>query len=324
MRKLLVLGEIFVFLFGVTVSNSVSADFPTKPIECVVGFASGGSTDTVFRVVAPIASEVLKQPVVIINKPGAGSALGANYVAKSKPDGYTLTHFNISSCILNAIQFNTGWDAIKDFEPVSNFVSLANILVVPSSSNITSVAEYVQAAKRNPDKIVSGSSGIGSSQHFSLEVFKKMANVQITHAPYKGSTPCVIDLLGGHIDSGFINASDVIEHIKAGKLRALAVTTAKRLPDLANVPTVAESGFPGYEVLSWIGVAAPAKTPPEIVEKLASAFKKAMDNPEVQKKMVSLLNIPHYMPPQEFKSFVKKEYDKYTAIAKASNIRAPQ
>jgi len=324
MRKLFVLGGIFFCLFGMTAVDSPAADFPTKPIECVVGFASGGSTDTVFRVVAPIASEVLKQPVVIINKPGAGSALGANFVAKSKPDGYTLTHFNISSCILNAIQFNTGWDAIRDFEPVSNFVSLANILVVPSTSKITSVAEYVQAAQKNPDKIVSGSSGIGSSQHFSLEIFKKIANVQITHAPYKGSTPCVIDLLGGHIDSGFINASDVIEHIRAGKLRALAVTMSKRLADLPNVPTIAESGFPGYEVVSWIGVAAPAKTPAEIVETLANAFKKAMDSPDVQKKMTSLLNIPDYMPPREFKAFVKKEYDKYMGIAKASNIRAPQ
>jgi tripartite-type tricarboxylate transporter receptor subunit TctC len=262
--------------------------------------------------------------LVVINKPGAASALGARIVAQSKPDGYTLTNFNISTCILNAINYDTGWDAVKDFEPVCNFISLTNVLVVPSTSKLASVAEYVKAAKSNPDKIISGSSGVGSSQHFSLELFKNAAKVQIAHVPYKGSTPCVMDLLGGHIDSGFINGPDVIQHIKAGKLRALAVTSSKRLSDLPNTPTIAESGYPGFEVKTWIGCAAPAKTPSPIIEKLASAFRRSLEDQEVRKQYFSLMFIPDYMGPEEFKKFIKNEYDKFMEIAKIANIRAPK
>lgn len=313
------LAPLAILGFGVPMAQA--ADYPTKAIELIVTYAPGGSTDTTARFTSPGASKLLGQPIVIINKPGAGGALALDAVAKSNPDGYTLVIFAINAPILKAINPKLSFHPLQDFAPIALLIKQANALVVPSSSQITTVAQYVEAAKKNPGKLVFASSGMGSSQHLSGEMFKKIARVDITHVPHKGSAPAVTALLGGHNDSGFINAPDVMEQIRAGKLRAIAVTTAQRMPELPNTPTIAESGYPTYEVVSWIGVAAPAKTPPAIVEKLGGVYKRVMEDPEVLAKMRYLGFIPSYLPPAKFADWVKNEFEKFSTLAKEANIK---
>jgi tripartite-type tricarboxylate transporter receptor subunit TctC len=311
---LLLLGS-----FGVT--NTLAADYPSKPIEIIVTYAPGGSTDTSARITAPKASKILGQPIVVINKPGAGGALGYDQVAKSAPDGYTLVLYAINAVILKAINPSLSFHPVQDFAPVSNLITQANILVVSPNSKITSVAQYVEAAKKSPGKVTFGSSGMGSSQHLSGELFKRVAKVDMVHVPHKGSAPCVTALLGGHIESGFINAPDVMEQVRGGKLRAIGVTTAQRIVELPNVPTIAESGYPGFEVVSWMGICAPGKTPRPIVEKLANAYKQVMEDPEVPGKMKTMGFIPTHMPPEAFSAWIKKEFDKFSTLAKEANIK---
>ncbi len=312
-----------VALFGslILATFGPAADYPTKPIEIIVTYAPGGSTDTTARLTAPGVSKLLGQPIVVINKPGAGGALGYDQVVKSNPDGYTIVLYAINCPILKAINSSLSFHPVNDFAPVSNLIKQANILTVPLNSKITTVAQYVGTAKKNPGKFVFGSSGMGSSQHLSGELFKRVAKVDMVHVPHKGSAPCVTAMLGGHIDSGFINAPDVMEQIRAGKLRAVAVTTAQRIAELPNVPTIAESGFPGFEVVSWMGIAAPAKVPPAIIQKLDGAYRKVMEDAEVPTKMKSMGFIPSYMPPAEFGAWIKKEFEKFSILAKEANIK---
>jgi len=194
-------------------------------------------------------------------------------------------------------------------------------LVVPPKSKITSLAQFVEEAKKNPGKMAFGSSGVGGSPHLSGELLKSMAKIDITHVPYKGHGPQLPATIGGHIDSGFFNAGSGVEHVRSGALRALAVSTAQRIPDLPEVPTIAESGYPGYEVVSWIGVGAPAKTPPAIVEKLGKVYKQIMEDPENTKKMTALGFVPRYLSPAEFLAFAKKELEKFSTLAKEANIK---
>ena len=313
---------LFVLFLGIAAATTAqAADYPSKPIEIIVTYAPGGSTDTSARITAPKASKILGQPIVVINKAGAGGALGYDQVAKSAPDGYTLVLYAINAVILKAINPSLSFHPVQDFAPVSNLITQANILVVNPNSKITSVTQYVEAAKKSPGKVTFGSSGMGSSQHLSGELFKRVAKVDMVHVPHKGSAPCVTALLGGHIDSGFINAPDVMEQVRGGKLRAIGVTTAQRIVELPSVPSIAESGYPGFEVVSWMGICAPAKTPRPIVEKLANAYKQVMEDPEVPGKMKTMGFIPTHMPPEVFSAWIKKEFEKFSALAKEANIK---
>ncbi len=320
MKRFLV-GFGVLFLSASFLTFAQGADYPTKPIEMIVTYAPGGSTDTTARFTSPGVSKLLGQPVVVVNKPGAGGALGYDLVAKSNPDGYTLVILAINAPILKAINPNVSYHPIQDFAPIALLIKQANIIVVPPSSKITNLAQYVETAKKNPGKMVYATSGIGSSQHLSGELFKRIAQVDITHLPHKGNGPAVIALVGGHNDSGFINAPDCMEQIRGGKLRAIAVTTSQRIPELPDIPTIAEGGYPGYEVVSWIGVAAPAKTPPTIVEKLGGVYKQVMDDPEVPTKMKSIGFMPSYLPPKGFADWIKKEFEKFSTVAKEANIK---
>ncbi len=307
-------------IHGATCLVSQAADYPIKAIELVVPFAPGGSTDAMSRIVNIKLPEILGQPVVITNKPGAGSVIGIEIVAQAKPDGYTLLASGINLVIAKAINSKVTYDPVQDFTPIVNLVYQAAFLCVNSSSKITSLAQYVENAKRNPGKVAFGSPGTGTSAHFSGELFKKYAKIDITHVPYKGNGPSNIALLGGHIDSLFADAS-AVEQVKAGKFRALAVATPKRLPELPDVPTIAESGYPGDEVVAWLGVLAPAKVPPVIVEKLSLSCKKALEDPEVANKLKSIGFIIAYMDPEKFRAYVKSEYEKYSGLAKEANIK---
>lgn len=298
-----------------------AAEYPERTVEVIVTYAPGGTTDTLARITSPPASKMLGQPFVVINKPGAGGAIAYDAVAKSKPDGYTLVIYAINAVILKAIQPEVNFHPIDDFAPISLFATQANILVVPPKSKITSLAQFVEEAKKNPGKIAFGSSGVGGSPHLSGELLKSMAKIDITHVPYKGHGPQLPATIGGHIDSGFFNAGAGVEHVRSGSIRALAVTTAQRIPELPNVPTIAESGYPGYEVVSWIGIGAPKKTPAAIVEKLGQVYRQIMQDPEHTNKMTALGFVPRYMSPEEFLAYAKSELEKFSKLAKEANIK---
>lgn len=307
----LLLGSLTVF----------AGEFPEREINFLLGFAPGGSTDTTIRTLATALSKIIGQPVVVTNKPGAGGALALATLATSKPDGYTLGNFNISAPMGNVIKNTDPFNVLTDFVPICNLTSFPNIIVVPAASPIKTLAQLVEKAKKKPGDLTGASSGVGTSQHFGLELFKSVANVDITHVPHKGSTPAVTALLGGHIDCGNINSVDVIQHVKAGTLRALCVTSPKRIPELPSVPSIAEAGYPDAVIISWVGCAAPAGTPAPIISKLANAFQKALTQKEVQNKLKEIGFTPDFRPPEAFKAFIKKEYDRYKKIAETAGIK---
>lgn len=306
----------------VVCSFTVSAgEYPEREINFLVGFAPGGSTDTTIRTVSTAASKLLNQPVVVSNKPGAGGAQALATLATSKPDGYTLGNFNISAPMGNVIKNTDPFNVLTDFVPICNLTSFPNIIVVPAKSPFRTLADLVQAAQKKPGDITGASSGVGTSQHFGLELFKSVAKVDITHVAHKGSTPAVTALLGGHIDCGNINSVDVIQHVKAGTLKALCVTSPKRIPELPDVPSIVEAGYPDAIIISWVGCAAPAGTPAPIIAKLADTFQKTLSQKDVQDKLKEIGFTPDFIPPDEFKIFVKKEYDRYKKIAETAGIR---
>jgi tripartite-type tricarboxylate transporter receptor subunit TctC len=311
-------------LLGLIIMNPLSVlagKYPEKEISFIVGFAPGGSTDTTIRMIATASSKILGQPVVVINKPGAGGALALSTVAASNPDGYTLGNFNISAPMGNVIKKTDPFNVLTDFVPICNLTSFPNIIVVPATSPFKTLAQLVQEARKKPGDLTGASSGAGTSQHFGLELFKSVAKVDITHVPHKGSTPAVTALLGGHIDCGNINSVDVIQHIKAGKLRALCVTSPQRIADLPDVPSIVESGYPDAVIMSWVGCAAPAGTPAALISKLADTFQKALNQKDVQDKLKEIGFTPDFMPPEPFKVFVKNEYDRYKKIAETASIK---
>lgn len=306
----------------VVCSFNVSAgEYPEREINFLVGFAPGGSTDTTIRTVSTAASKLLNRPVVVSNKPGAGGAQALATLATSKPDGYTLGNFNISAPMGNVIKNTDPFNVLTDFVPICNLTSFPNIIVVPAKSPFRTLADLVQAAQKKPGDITGASSGVGTSQHFGLELFKSVAKVDITHVAHKGSTPAVTALLGGHIDCGNINSVDVIQHVKAGTLKALCVTSPKRIPELPDVPSIVEAGYPDAIIISWVGCAAPAGTPAPIIAKLADTFQKTLSQKDVQDKLKEIGFTPDFIPPDEFKIFVKKEYDRYKKIAETAGIR---
>ncbi len=262
-----------------------TAAWPQKPVTLVVGYAAGGATDVIARLVATKLGEQLGQPVVVDNRPGANSNLGAQIVAKAAPDGYTLYVYTIANTINASLYAKLGYDPVKDFEPIGLIAKIPNILVVNNNVPIKSVADYIRFAKESKDGITFASSGSGSSIHLSGEMFKMQTKLNMLHMTYKGSAPAVTDLLGGRVQSMFDNAPSALPHVKAGKLRPIAITSAQRSPLLPDVPTVAESGFPGFDVQSWFSLAAPAGTPQPIIAQLNAALNKALATPDVRQRL---------------------------------------
>ena len=262
-----------------------TAAWPQKRLTLVVGYAAGGATDVIARLVATKLGEQLGQPVVVDNRPGANSNLGAQIVAKAAPDGYTLYVYTIANTINASLYAKLGYDPVKDFEPIGLIAKIPNILVVNNNVPIKSVADYIRFAKESKDGITFASSGSGSSIHLSGEMFKMQTKLNMLHIPYKGSAPAVTDLLGGQVQSMFDNAPSALPHVKAGKLRPIAITSAQRSPLLPDVPTVAESGFPGFDVQSWFSLAAPAGTPQPIIAQLNAALNKALATPDVRQRL---------------------------------------
>lgn len=296
--------------------------WPTKPIKIIVGYSAGGATDVLTRLVSVSMSNTLGQSIVVENRPGANSNVGAELVARSPADGYTLYAFSIANTINATLYPNLSYDPIKDFEPIGMIAKIPNILVVNPSLPVKTLADYVRYAKDSKDGVTFASSGSGSSIHLSGEMFKMQAKIQMLHIPYKGSAPAVTDLLGGQVESMFDNAPSALPHIKAGKLRPIAVTSAQRSPFLPDVPTIAESGYPGFDVQSWFALVAPAGTPKPIILKLNSALNTALNSPEVRQRMQELAATPEPGTPEKMAAFEAAEVKRWRDVVKASGAKA--
>ena len=294
--------------------------YPSKPIKVVVPFPPGGTTDTLMRNIAPRLQQSLKQPVVIENKGGAAATLGADFVAKSAPDGYTLlvgaAHHTIAQSVFTKLPYQFG----TDLAPITMLALVPNVVVVNAAVPAKSVKELVAITKASPDKYNYGSAGPGSAHHLIGEMFKLETGAQLAHIPYKGSGPAVADLLGGQISVMFDTVTSALPHIKAGKTRALAVTTAKRSSALPDVPTLAEAGVPDIDVGTWFGLMAPAATPAPIVARLNKEVVAILNDPAVQKQLLDQGIELQSSTPAELKARVDKELKEFGALAKRAKL----
>jgi tripartite-type tricarboxylate transporter receptor subunit TctC len=317
MKKLLLLVLAILSLGTATAQDR----YPSKPLRLIVPFAPGGSTDIFARLIAERAQGPLGQPVVVENRAGAAGNIGAEAVARSAPDGYTILMATTGvMAINNALYRNMTYDAAKDLEPVIFVASITNVLIVPPEFPAKSVAELIAAAKKEPGKLSFASSGAGSSTHMSAELFKSMSGTDILHIPYKGSGQALPDLMSGRVSMMFENAPGAVSHIKAGKVRALAVTGLKRSPAMPELPTVAESGVPGYESLSWSGIAVPAGTPRAVVDRLNKDFNSILAAAEMRQKLTEQGAETMGGAPEAFAQHIRAEREKWSRLIREKNI----
>jgi tripartite-type tricarboxylate transporter receptor subunit TctC len=300
--------------------TAAASDFPTRRIDLVVPFGAGGSSDVYGRLFAQKSQELLGQPMVVLNRSGAGGAIGLISVAKAAADGYTIALAGTNLAMGKAVNPAIGYDPVKDFVPVANLITQAVFVAVNASSRITSIGQYIEEARKNPGKLNYGSSGIGGSTHFAGEFFKMVTGAQIINVPIREGA--VVTLLGGHVDSIFVNTPDIVSHVRNGKIRALATTTLARVPQIPDVPTVAESGFPNFNVVSWIGITAPAGTPAAVVDRLAAYFEQVSKDPKVRDTLGEMGASVTFMAPRDFSQWVQSETRRWTQVANELNIRA--
>lgn len=295
--------------------------FPAKSIKIVVPFPPGGSTDNVGRLLAAELTKSFGQPVIIENKGGANGNIGSDMVAKSPPDGYTLLLSGVGSNAINYSLYKSMPFADKDFAHVSLLATGPNVLVANPAFPAKTVAEFVALAKASPGKYAHASSGSGSSGHLAFKMLEMAAGISLVHIPYKGGGPAIMDVIGGQVPILFINQDNALPHVQAGKLHALAVASTERNPVYPNVPTVAESGFPGFSAVSWFGLSAPAGTPKDVIQKLNEATVKAMNVPEIRNRLQSVGFVVVANSPQQFSEFVASEIAKWSKAAKASGAQ---
>jgi tripartite-type tricarboxylate transporter receptor subunit TctC len=306
-------------LLGVLLSTAALAQsYPSRPVRIVIPLSPGGTTDVPGRLVALKLSEAVGQNFFIENRTGAGGTIGADYVAKSKPDGYTLLMTATPHVITGNLYKNLPYHTLNDFAPVIRVASGPYVLTVHPSLGVNSVRELIDLAKASPGKIDYASSGNGSAQHLVGALFTYMAGVQMTHVPYKGSGPAQNDLVAGMVKVGFPGTPIVIPHVKAGRLKALGVTTAQRSPQMPDVPTIAEAGVPGYEALVWVGLLAPAGTPVDIVNKLNGEVGKILRNPQVQQQLSASGVDATPTTPEEFGTYLQSEFEKWGKVVRDS------
>ena len=296
--------------------------YPTKPIRWIVPFPPGGSTDLLARVVGQKLTESWGQTVVVENRGGAGGTLGAAEAARAPADGYTLFMGAIHHTIATSAYPKLPYDFQRDFAPITIVAIVPNVLVVNPSIPAKTVPELIAHAKANPGKLTYGSAGMGTAHHLIGEVFNSRAGVDILHVPYKGSSPAVSDLIGGQISVMYDTVASCLPHVKAGKLRALAVATAKRSTALPDVPTIAEAALPGFEVTTWFGALAPAKTPKELVTKLNAEMVKILNMPDVQKRLLESGAEPVGDTPEQMAARIKKETEEFGKVVKQAKIVA--
>ncbi len=294
--------------------------FPDKPVTLVVPFPPGGTTDVLARALAERLQPLLGQPVIVESKPGAGATLGADMVAKSKPDGHTLLVGAVHHTIASSVYKRLGYDFQKDFKPLTVIAMVPNVLVVNASSPVRTVADLVAAAKAAKPGFSYGSNGNGTAQHLIGTQFQNQTGAELLHIPYKGSGPLTTDLLGGQVTMSFDTITPVLPHIRAGKLRPLAVTTGKRSSALPEVPTLAEAGLPGFDIGTWFGVLAPAATPAAVTTKLSDAMRQVINSPEFRARMAEIGAEPVGNTPEQMARQIREETEKFAKLVKQANV----
>ena len=305
------------FLLLVVASTAASSQsYPARPVRIIVPLSAGGFADTPARMLAPRLSAQLGRQFFIENRPGAGSTIGADFVAKSPPDGYNLLLTGTPHVISAHLYKNLPYDALKDFAQISMVASGPYALVVNAQLPVSSVRELIALAKSQPGQIYYASSGNGSAQHLVSALFNSMAGIDLNHVPYKGSGPAMQDLVSGQVKVSFAGIPNVMSHVRAGRLRLLAVSTAKRWPELPEVPTAAEAGVPGYEATLWLNFAAPANTPQEILQRLHAETAKALQDPELQQQFRAAGVEATGMAPLELGTFIRAEYEKWGKVVR--------
>ncbi|MBX9842821.1 MAG: tripartite tricarboxylate transporter substrate binding protein [Xanthobacteraceae bacterium] len=305
-----------------TAAPSKAQSYPSKQIELVVPFVAGGTTDTVARFISQRLSDQWGQPVIVSNRPGGGSSIGTNIVAKAAPDGHTLLVTTIAFAINASLQ-KQPYDAIKDFTAISELSTIPLMLVVHPSLPINNLKVFIEYSKAQPAGLDYATSGPGTSTHLAAEMFKAMTGAKLVHVPFKGNAEVINALVGGHVKVHFALTASTLQHVRNGTLRVIAVTTEKRLPDLPDVPTIAELGYPAYEISSWQGVFAPAGTPKEIVGRLNREIVAMLKTPEVHARITREGAIPIGNAPEEFAARFKNEVEKWARVAQSAGLATP-
>lgn len=309
-------------LIGIGLSSNAAAQtYPTKAVSMVIPFPAGGAVDIVCRTVAQRMAEIWKQPVTALNRPGAGGNIGVESVVRSPADGYTLLCASTALSINPALTQKLPYDVMRDLVPISQLVVTPNVLVVHPSVPAKSVRELTALAKSKPDRLTGGSAGSGTSAHLSLELYKSLAGVKIVHVAYKGSAPSLIGVVGGETDIAFLPTSVVNPHVAAGRLRALAVTTAKRSKTLPDVPTMDEAGTKGYEAAAWSAVLAPAGTPPAVINAIYAGITESFKSPSVQSTFEKIGGEPIASSPADFARYLEAEISKWRKVVASAGIK---
>jgi tripartite-type tricarboxylate transporter receptor subunit TctC len=303
-------------------SASLAADFPTKPITLVIGFAPGGPSDVMARIVTKKMEEVLKQPLVIENRPGAGGGIAGTAVARAAPDGYTIMLGTGSLLAINVSLYkNLGYDPIKDFEPITLVGVQTNVLYAHPSVPAKTLTEFIAYAKANPGKLTFGSGGIGTPAHLAGELLKMRANIEYIHVPFRGTGPALQSVIGNHVPTAFNPPSPLLPHLQAGTIKAIAITTLQRTAALPDTPTIAESGFPGFDAATWHAFVAPAGTPKDVMAVLQRAAREALNDPATRKALTELGIDVVNSSPEELRDYIKSEIPKWAEVVKASGAK---
>jgi tripartite-type tricarboxylate transporter receptor subunit TctC len=320
-HRLLAASSVFLLAAAFPVAAVAdAAEYPTKPIMLIVPYAPGGSVDTVARIVGNEVSNEIGQPIIIENRSGAAGNIGFETVARALPDGYTLLMASSPLAVNVSLYRKLGYDPVKDFAPISLVALQPNLLVVSHKLPVKTLAELIVYAKTNPSELNFGSSGVGTSQHLAGELFKRRAGVDIVHIPYRGGGPAMIDLVDGRLQMMFETIPSALPHVQSGQVRAIAITVGERSKMLPNVPTVSEAGLPGFVSRGWLGVAAPAKTPKPIIDKLNAAITKTLAMPSVADRLTELGLQVKSTSPSEFATFIDQEIKDYRIIITDAKI----
>ena len=300
--------------------TALAQTYPTKPIHMIVPYAPGGPTDILGRAVGQQLTEALGQQVIIDNRPGASGNLGTAQAAKLPADGYNFNMVGISFAVSPSLGTSPGYDALRDFAPVSLIAGVNNVLVVHPSLPVKSVKELIALARSKPGELTFASGGRGGAQHLAGELFSSMAHIKMTHVPYRGSAPGLVALMSGEVVVGFADMMITLPHIQSGRLRALAVTGGKRAPQLPDLPTMSEAGVKGYAVTVWFGMLAPAKTPPEIVQRVQAAIARGIQSPALRQRLTAMGAEPYGSTPEAFATFLRSEIAKWSSVVKAAGL----
>ncbi|WP_441230155.1 Bug family tripartite tricarboxylate transporter substrate binding protein [Tardiphaga sp. 215_C5_N2_1] len=307
-------------------NRATAQDYPTKPVQLIVPFAAGGAADIIGRTIAEKLSQTWGQQVVVENRGGAGSNIGINAAAKSAPDGYTLVLASIAVAVNPWLFKSMPYDPVKDLTPLTLALETPNVVLVPPSSPIKNIKDLIAFAKEKAASggATYGSAGVGSSLHLAAEVFRQQAKVEMTHVPYRGSSPALTDLMAGRIDLMFDNASTALPQVQGGSLRAIAVTTKERIAALPDVPTISESGLPGFELANWWAIFGPGQMPPALAERISGDIRKVLADPDVQKRFADVSGRVIASSPQELAAHLAQESAKWKQIVETAGIRGSQ